>query len=100
MVGDNKSEPPAAECRPAQSDVPASETSARTSPETQKCIARSGKLYRDRSRLYRSNNLQENMRLKALAEIYKVHSFCTALHFFANILQGRFAKLCKIKEIN
>ena len=33
------------------------------------CIARSGKLDRARSRLYRSQSLQVNMRLKALAEI-------------------------------
>ena len=39
------------------------------------CIARSGKLDRARSRLYRSEILQENMRLKALAEIYTMHSF-------------------------
>ena len=37
--------------------------------------ARSGKLYRARSRLYRSQILQVNMRLKALAEIYTMHSF-------------------------
>ena len=35
----------------------------------------SGKLHRARSRLYRGQNLQENMRLKALAEIYTMHSF-------------------------
>ena len=34
-----------------------------------------GRLYRDRSRLYRSQILQVNMRWKALAEIYKMHSF-------------------------
>ena len=34
-----------------------------------------GKLYRARSRLYRKEILQENMRLKALAEIYTMHSF-------------------------
>ena len=39
------------------------------------CTARSGKLYRARSRLYRSQILQVNMRLKALAEIYTMHSF-------------------------
>ena len=39
------------------------------------CIARSGKLDRARSRLYRSRILQENMRWKALAEIYTMHSF-------------------------
>ena len=41
--------------------------------------ARSGKLDRARSRLYRSNILQENMRLKALAEIYTMHSFAQLL---------------------
>ena len=35
----------------------------------------SGKLYRARSRLYRNQILQVNMRLKALAEIYTMHSF-------------------------
>ena len=41
------------------------------------CIAWSGKLDRARSRLYRSQILQVlvNMRLKALAEIYTMHSF-------------------------
>ena len=34
-----------------------------------------GKLDRARSRLYRSQILQVNMRLKALAEIYTMHSF-------------------------
>ena len=38
-------------------------------------VVRSGKLDRARSRLYRSHILQENMRLKALAEIYKMQSF-------------------------
>ena len=35
----------------------------------------SGKLYAARSRLYRSQILQVNMRLKALVEIYTMHSF-------------------------
>ena len=34
-----------------------------------------GKLDRVRSRLYRGKNLQENMRLKALAKIYTMRSF-------------------------
>ena len=38
-------------------------------------LARSGKLDRAPSRLYRGQFLQENMRLKALAEIYTMHSF-------------------------
>ena len=36
-------------------------------------------LYRARSRLYRSQILQVNMCLKALAEIYKMHSFAQLL---------------------
>ena len=39
------------------------------------CIARSGRLYRARSRLYRNEILQVNMHSKALAEIYTMHSF-------------------------
>ena len=60
------------------------------------CIARSGKLDRARSRLYRGQILQENMRLKALAEIYTMHSFAQlgnliffcqnfAIFFFQNL---------------
>ena len=37
-------------------------------------ILATGKLYRARSRLYRIQILQVNMRLKALAEIYTMHS--------------------------
>ena len=36
------------------------------------------------SRLYRSQILQANMRLKALSEIYTMHSFA---HFFFNVLE-------------
>ena len=36
---------------------------------------RAGKLYKARFRLYRSQILQENMRLKALAGIYTMQSF-------------------------
>ena len=51
------------------------------------CIARSGKLDRARSRLYRSQILQVNMRLKALAEIYTMHSFAQLcnLNFLSKI---------------
>ena len=38
-------------------------------------VGGSGELCRARSRLYRSQILQENMRWKALAEIYAMHSF-------------------------
>ena len=44
---------------------------ARARPEWHGC----GKLYRARSRLYRSHILQVNSRWKALAEIYTMHSF-------------------------
>ena len=39
------------------------------------CTRRAGKLYEARSRLYRSQILQENMHWKALAEIYTMHSY-------------------------
>ena len=39
------------------------------------CTRRAGKLYKARSRLYRSQFLQVNTRWKALAEIYTMHSF-------------------------
>ena len=44
------------------------------------------KLWRARSRLYRSQLLQVNMRLKALAEIYTMHSFAQLcnLNFLSN----------------
>ena len=45
---------------------------------------RSGKLYRKHSRLYRNKIVQENMRWKALAETYTMHSFApiSNLNFF------------------
>ena len=48
-------------------------------------------LQRARSRLYRNQILQVNMRLKALAEIYTMHSFALLcnLNFFQD-----FAKIC------
>ena len=65
-------------------------------------IARSGKLGRARSRLYRAQILQENMRLKALAEIYTMHSFAQLcnLIFLVNILPKIviFSKSSKISE--
>ena len=39
------------------------------------CTRRAGNLYKARSRLYRSQILQVNIRWKALAEIYTMHSF-------------------------
>ena len=64
------------------------------------CIARSGKLDRARSRLYRGQILQENMRLKALAEIYTMHSFAQLCNL--NICQHfakMFAKFCRLRQI-
>ena len=53
-----------------------------------------GKLYRARSRLYRNEILQENMRWKALAEIYTMHSFAP---FWNRSLSSMFC--LKITEI-
>ena len=62
--------------------------------------ARSGKLYRARSRLYRSQMLQVNMRLKALAEISTMHSFAQLcnLNFLSKFARS-FAKFCKIHKM-
>ena len=56
--------------------------------------------WRARSRLYRNEILQENMRLKALAEIYTMHSFAQLcnLNFLSKIRQA-FAKFCKLQQI-
>ena len=47
-----------------------------------------GKLYRARSRLYRSGFLQPNIRRKALAEIYTMHSFLQVsnLNLYLNLV--------------
>ena len=63
----------------------------------------SGKLYRARSRRYRSQNLQENMRWKALAEIYTMHSFAqlcnlNVLSNFANSYNLLNLLSCKIQQ--
>ena len=57
------------------------------------CTRRAGKLYKPRSPLYRSHNLQQNMRCKALAEIYTMHSFApfSNLIFFVKNRQNFFA---------
>ena len=63
--------------------------------------ARSGKLYRARSRLYQSQILQVNMRLKALAEIYTMHSFAQLRNLiFCQNFAIFFAKFCKISKIS
>ena len=48
------------------------------------CIARSGKLDRACSRLYRGQILQENMRWKALAEIYTMRKFKFQVKFLSS----------------
>ena len=50
---------------------------------------RAGKLYKARSRLYRSQILQINTRWKALAEIYTMHSFAP---FWISIITSKFAR--------
>ena len=62
-----------------------------------RCIARSGKLDRARSRLYRSLILQVNMRLKALAEIYTMHFFAQLCNLI--FLSKRFAKFARILNL-
>ena len=54
--------------------APAAEAGAEAAGRGQRRPA-TGKLYSARSRLYRSQSLQVNMHLKALAEIYTMHSF-------------------------
>ena len=53
------------------------------------------KIWRARSRLYRSQILQVNMRLKALVEIYTMHSFAQLQNhiFFKKLVE--FAKICE-----
>ena len=67
------------------------------------------KLYRARYRLYRSQILQENMRWKALAEIYTMHSFApfAKLNFFVKsrwflcwFLKQNFAKFANFADPN
>ena len=63
--------------------------------------ARSGKLCRARSRLFRSQISEVNMRLKALAEIYTMHSFALLcnLNFLSKKNANIFAKLGKIQQM-
>ena len=67
-------------------------------PKEQIRTRRAGKLYKARSRLYRSHILQVNMRLKALAEIYTMHSFAQLQnHMFSKTnARKNFAKICEI----
>ena len=59
-------------------------------------VVRSGKLNRARSRLYRGQILQENMRLKALAEIYTMYSFAQLCNLnFCQFFATKFAKFAK-----
>ena len=63
------------------------------------CTRIAGKLYKARSRLYRSQILQVNTRWKALAEIYTMHpftpfsylnvfEFCVLLNLFSNFAKS------------
>ena len=54
-----------------------------------------------RSRLYRSEILQEDMRLKALAEIYTMLSFAQLwnLNCFCQKCATHYAESCKIRQI-
>ena len=56
------------------------------------CTQRAGKLYKARSRLYRKHIFEENMRWKALAEIYTMHSFAPLLEPLSNL--KIFVKIC------
>ena len=52
-------------------------------------------------RLYRSQTLQVNMRLKVLAEIYTTHSFAQLCDLiFLSKFTKKFAKSCKIQQNN
>ena len=59
----------------AYATMPAAATWARPLASASKRDAGSVSFDRARSRLYRGQNLQENMRWKALVEIYTKHSF-------------------------
>ncbi len=67
------------------------------------CCEGSGRLDRARSRLYRNEILQAKMRLKALAEIYTMHSFAQLcnLNFLSVFLPKKllhFAKFSKFSK--
>ena len=66
------------------------------------CIARSGKLDRARSRLYRGQISHENMRWKALAEIYIMHSFAQLcnLNFSSKFAKTKSLNFAKFSKIN
>ena len=68
-VGELRSQTCRAPGRPAGCPARGQRLAARLAAGT------AGKLYRARSRLYRNETLQVNMRLKALAEIYLMYSF-------------------------
>ena len=57
------------------------------------------KVYRARSLLYRRQILQENMRLKALAEIYTMHSFAQLCNLNVWLKKPKISlKFCKFFE--
>ena len=59
-----------------------------------------GKLWEARSRLYRSQNLQVNMRLKALVEIYTMHSFAQLQNLIFSQKLVEFIKICENKPLS
>ena len=61
------------------------------------CARRAGKLYKARSRLYRSQILQVNTRRKALAEIYTMHSFAPFWNRIPKNEENRGAPFSNIK---
>ena len=58
-------------------------------------------LYRARSRPYRNEILQENIRLKALAEIYTMRSFAQLCNLkFLSKIAIFFGKFCKLQQFS
>ena len=58
------------------------------------------KLYKASSLLYQRQNLQLNMRLKALTEIYRIHSFAhlSKLNCFCQNVSRLFPKFCRVLQ--
>ena len=74
---------------------------------TTSAVTGSDKLQRARSRLYRSQILQVNMRLKALVEIYTMHSFAQLQNhiFFKKLVEfakifENFQKFCEFRNFS
>ena len=77
--------------------IPATAEVWNLAPETSRAAASpgiTGKLQRARSRLYRSQILQVNMRWKALAEIYTMHSFAQLYNHIFFKKSANFSNCC------